>query len=258
MASWHSITAWKCFVGRIQLPPTCTRSTDRAFFPDGLGVGDGASIFLTRRHMTMLCWMHKIKSHGSSRWLQANLKMSGRQVNTNYCGMSMGLERKGTLRYSEFDRIWKEKISALNPLIFFAKEESQNACLRTNISKENRAVLVDYLLGKAEIKTDKNELEMRIATPPPLLYEWVIKNCWPKGWAFGIKSNLGEIGLRLSELWNRGWKNGNMLEGKLISLSCPKVMRNWHRKLRWGRSLTAGRSVIYPPRPKNEKIRAFE
>jgi quinoprotein glucose dehydrogenase len=235
--------------GDTWLPPNAAQPI--VLFPgmDGGGEWGGASFDPTTQTMyvnaNQIPWMIQMTAN-------ANFENVGQAVYTNYCGNCHGLERKGN----------PPAIPSLIGLKAKYSPDSLDLLLRKGrgampafdyVSKENRAVLVDYLLGKAEIKIDKKELESANSQLHPRYYMNGYKKLMTKEGLYGSNPPWG---LLTAIDMKTGMKKWQVTLGEIDSLSAqgfaPTGTENYG-----GPVATAG-GVLFIAATKDEKIRAFD
>lgn len=235
--------------GDTWLPPNAAQPI--VLFPgmDGGGEWGGASFDPTTQTMyvnaNQIPWMIQMTAN-------ANFENVGQAVYTNYCGNCHGLERKGN----------PPAIPSLIGLKAKYSPDSLDLLLRKGrgampafdyVSKENRAVLVDYLLGKAEIKMDKKELESANSQLHPRYYMNGYKKLMTKEGLYGSNPPWG---LLTAIDMKTGMKKWQVTLGEIDSLSAqgfaPTGTENYG-----GPVATAG-GVLFIAATKDEKIRAFD
>jgi quinoprotein glucose dehydrogenase len=235
--------------GDTWLPPNAAQPI--VLFPgmDGGGEWGGASFDPTTQTMyvnaNQIPWMIQMTAN-------ANFENVGQAVYTNYCGNCHGLERKGN----------PPAIPSLIGLKAKYSPDSLDLLLRKGrgampafdyVSKENRAVLVDYLLGKAEIKMEKKELESANSQLHPRYYMNGYKKLMTKEGLYGSNPPWG---LLTAIDMKTGMKKWQVTLGEIDSLSAqgfaPTGTENYG-----GPVATAG-GVLFIAATKDEKIRAFD
>ncbi|GAA0877891.1 hypothetical protein GCM10009119_08590 [Algoriphagus jejuensis] len=175
----------------------------------------------------------------------------GQSVYTNFCGNCHGLERKGNPPSIPSLLALKDKYTpdSLNLLL-----QKGRGAMPTfgHISKEERRILIDYLLGKADTG-DKQELGAENAKLYPQYYMKGYKRLTTKE---GIYGSNPPWGLLTAIDMNTGKKKWQVTLGEIDSLSAqgfaPTGIENYG-----GPVATAG-GVLFIAATKDEKIRAFD
>lgn len=236
-------------MGDTWLPPNADQPI--VLFPgmDGGGEWGGASFDPTTQTMyvnaNQIPWMIQMTAN-------ANFENVGQAVYTNYCGNCHGLELKGNPPAIPSLIGLKEKYSPDSLDLLLRKGRGAMPAF-DYISNENRAVLVDYLLGKAEIKTDKKELETSTSQLHPRYYMNGYKKLLTKDGLYGSNPPWG---LLTAIDMKTGLKKWQVTLGEIDSLTAqgfaPTGTENYG-----GPVVTAG-GVLFIAATKDEKIRAFD
>ncbi|MFT4855145.1 MAG: quinoprotein glucose dehydrogenase [Algoriphagus sp.] len=236
-------------MGETWLPPNADHPI--VLFPgmDGGGEWGGAAFDPTTQTMyvnaNQIPWIIQMTAN-------ANFENVGQAVYTNYCGNCHGLERKGNPPAIPSLIGLKEKYSPDSLDLLLRKGRGAMPAF-DYISKENRAVLVDYLLGKAEIKMDKKELESANSQLDPRYYMNGYKKLVTKEGLYGSNPPWG---LLTAIDMKTGMKKWQIPLGEIDSLSAqgfaPTGTENYG-----GPVATAG-GVLFIAATKDEKIRAFD
>jgi len=236
-------------MGETWLPPNADHPI--VLFPgmDGGGEWGGAAFDPTTQTMyvnaNQIPWIIQMTAN-------ANFENVGQAVYTNYCGNCHGLELKGNPSAIPSLIGLKEKYSPDSLDLLLRKGRGAMPAF-DYISKENRAVLVDYLLGKAEIKMDKKELESANSQLHPRYYMNGYKKLVTKEGLYGSNPPWG---LLTAIDMKTGMKKWQIPLGEIDSLSAqgfaPTGTENYG-----GPVATAG-GVLFIAATKDEKIRAFD
>jgi quinoprotein glucose dehydrogenase len=175
----------------------------------------------------------------------------GQSIYTNYCGNCHGLDRKGNPPSAPSLLGLKEKYTpaALEKLL---KEGRGAMPAFSHISTEERGVLVDFLLGKAE-EGEEKEIKTEDSNLYPRYYMKGYKRLLTKE---GLHGSNPPWGLLTAIDMNTGKKKWQVTLGEIDSLSAqgfaPTGTENYG-----GPVVTAG-GVLFIAATKDEKIRAFE
>ncbi|MDG1275774.1 MAG: PQQ-binding-like beta-propeller repeat protein [Algoriphagus sp.] len=236
-------------MGDTWLPPNADQPI--VLFPgmDGGGEWGGASFDPTTQTLyvnaNQIPWIIEMTAN-------ANFENVGQAVYTNYCGNCHGLELKGNPPAIPSLLGLKEKYSPDSLDLLLRKGRGAMPAF-DYISNENRAVLVDYLLGKAEIQTDKKELESDNSQLYPRYYMNGYKKLVTKGGLYGSNPPWG---LLTAIDMKSGKKKWQVTLGEIDSLSAqgfaPTGTENYG-----GPVATAG-GILFIAATKDEKIRAFD
>jgi len=236
-------------MGETWLPPNADHPI--VLFPgmDGGGEWGGAAFDPTTQTMyinaNQIPWIIQMTAN-------ANFENVGQAVYTNYCGNCHGLELKGNPSAIPSLIGLKERYSPDSLDLLLRKGRGAMPAF-DYISKENRAVLVDYLLGKAEIKMDKKELESANSQLHPRYYMNGYKKLVTKEGLYGSNPPWG---LLTAIDMKTGMKKWQIPLGEIDSLSAqgfaPTGTENYG-----GPVATAG-GVLFIAATKDEKIRAFD
>jgi quinoprotein glucose dehydrogenase len=181
----------------------------------------------------------------------ASFGNAGQSVYTNYCGNCHGLERKGN----------PPAMPSLIGLKSKYTPDSLDRLLRMgrgampafgHISKEERGILIDFLMGKADAG-DKKEMESESAKLYPRYYMNGYQRLTTKEGLYGSNPPWG---LLTAIDMNTGKKKWQVTLGEIDSLSAqgfaPTGTENYG-----GPVATAG-GVLFIAATKDEKIRAFD
>ncbi|AMQ55801.1 PQQ-binding-like beta-propeller repeat protein [Algoriphagus sanaruensis] len=174
----------------------------------------------------------------------------GLSIYSNYCGNCHGLDRKGNPPALPSLLGLKEKYSAdsLNQLL----QKGRGAMPAfSHISAEERGILIDYLLGKADTG-DKKELETESSKLYPRYYMKGYQRLTTKE---GIYGSNPPWGLLTAIDMNTGLKKWQIPLGTIDSLK-SKGFENTGIENYGGPVATAG-GVLFIAATKDEKIRAF-
>jgi quinoprotein glucose dehydrogenase len=236
-------------MGDTWLPPNADQPI--VLFPgmDGGGEWGGASFDPTNQilyvNANQIPWIIEMTAN-------ANFENVGQAVYTNYCGNCHGLELKGNPPAIPSLLGLKKKYSPDSLDLLLRKGRGAMPAF-DHISKENRAVLVDYLLGKAEIQTDKKELESANSQLYPRYYMNGYKKLLTKE---GLYGSTPPWGLLTAIDMKSGKKKWQIPLGEIDSLSAqgfaPTGTENYG-----GPVATAG-GILFIAATKDEKIRAFD
>jgi quinoprotein glucose dehydrogenase len=182
----------------------------------------------------------------------ANFENVGQAVYTNYCGNCHGLELKGNPPAIPSLIGLKEKYSPDSLDLLLRKGRGAMPAF-DYISKENRAVLVDYLLGKIEIKTDKKELEIANSQLDPRYYMNGYKKLVTKEGLYGSNPPWG---LLTAIDMKTGMKKWQIPLGEIDSLSAQGFAQTGTEN--YGGPVATAGGVLFIAATKDEKIRAFD
>jgi quinoprotein glucose dehydrogenase len=235
-------------MGDTWLPPNAENPI--VLFPgmDGGGEWGGASFDPTNQTMyinaNQIPWVIQMTPNASF----GNI---GQSIYTNYCGNCHGLDRKGNPpalpsllglkdRYSpdSLDQLLRKGRGAMPAF--------------SHISSEERGILVDYLLGKANAG-DKKELEAESSKLYPRYYMKGYKRLTTKQ---GIYGSNPPWGLLTAIDMNTGLKKWQIPLGSIDSLK-TMGFENTGIENYGGPVATAG-GVLFIAATKDEKIRAFD
>jgi quinoprotein glucose dehydrogenase len=236
-------------MGDTWLPPNGDHPI--VLFPgmDGGGEWGGASFDPTTQTMyvnaNQIPWIIQMTAN-------ANFENVGQAVYTNYCGNCHGLELKGNPPAIPSLIGLKEKYSPDSLDLLLRKGRGAMPAF-DYISKENRAVLVDYLLGKAEIKTDKKELEIANSQLDPRYYMNGYKKLVTKEGLYGSNPPWG---LLTAIDMKTGMKKWQIPLGEIDSLSAQGFAQTGTEN--YGGPVATAGGVLFIAATKDEKIRAFD
>jgi len=181
----------------------------------------------------------------------ANFGQVGQSIYTNYCGNCHGLDRKGNLPSIPSLLDLKETYST--ELLSQLLQKGRGAMPSfSHISREERGVLVDYLLGKAD-EANKKEMEAEYSKLYPRYYMKGYKRLTTKQ---GIYGSNPPWGLLTAIDMNTGIKKWQIPLGSIDSLKSIG-MENTGIENYGGPVVTAG-GLLFIAATKDEKIRAFD
>lgn len=181
----------------------------------------------------------------------ANFDNAGLSIYTNYCGNCHGLDRIGNPPALPSLLGLKDKYSA-DSLDQLLRRGRGAMPAFSHISKEERGVLIDYLLGKADAG-DKKELEAESAKLYPRYYMKGYQRLTTKE---GIYGSNPPWGLLTAIDMNTGLKKWQIPLGSIDSLK-TMGFENTGIENYGGPVATAG-GVLFIAATKDEKIRAFD
>lgn len=215
---------------------------------DGGGEWGGASFDPTTQTMyinaNQIPWLIEMTPN-------ASFGNVGQSVYTNYCGNCHGLERKGNPPTIPSLIGLKEKYTPDSLDLLLQKGRGAMPAFG-HITTEERGVLIDYLMGKADAG-DKKELESENTKLYPRYYMNGYKRLTTKE---GIYGSNPPWGLLTAIDMNTGKKKWQVTLGEIDSLSAqgfaPTGTENYG-----GPVATAG-GVLFIAATKDEKIRAFD
>lgn len=235
-------------MGDTWLPPSAEYPI--VLFPgmDGGGEWGGAAFDPTNQTMyinaNQIPWVIEMTPN-------ASFGNVGQSIYTNYCGNCHGLERKGNLPAMPSLIGLKEKYTP-DSLDWLLQKGRGAMPAFGHITKEERLILIDYLMGKADA-SDKQELESESSKLYPQYYMNGYKRLVTKEGLYGSNPPWG---LLTAIDMNTGKKKWQVTLGKIDSLSAqgfaPTGTENYG-----GPVATAG-GVIFIAATKDEKIRAFD
>lgn len=175
----------------------------------------------------------------------------GQSIYTSYCGNCHGLDRKGNPPSVPSLLEMKEKYTSAS-LEKLLKEGRGAMPEFSHISTEERGVLIDFLLGKAD-EGEKKEIETQDSKLYPRYYMKGYKRLLTKE---GLHGSNPPWGLLTAIDMNTGKKKWQVTLGEIDSLSregfAPTGTENYG-----GPVATAG-GVLFIAATKDEKIRAFD
>lgn len=175
----------------------------------------------------------------------------GLSIYTNYCGNCHGLDRKGNPPALPSLLGLKEKYTADSLSQLLQKGRGAMPAF-SHISAEERGILIDYLLGKADA-SDKKELEAESAKLYPRYYMKGYQRLTTKE---GIYGSNPPWGLLTAIDMNTGLKKWQIPLGTIDSLK-TMGFENTGIENYGGPVVTAG-GVLFIAATKDEKIRAFD
>ena len=175
----------------------------------------------------------------------------GQSVYTNYCGNCHGLDRKGNPP-SIPSLIGLKESFAADSLERLLKQGRGAMPAFSHISAEERGVLLDFLLGKAE-EGEKKEMESESSKLYPRYYMKGYKRLLTKEGLYGSNPPWG---LLTAIDMNTGLKKWQITLGTIDSLAALGV-ENTGVENYGGPVATAG-GVLFIAATKDEKIRAFD
>ena len=181
----------------------------------------------------------------------ANFDNAGLSIYTNYCGNCHGLDRKGNPPALPSLLGLKDKYSADSLDQLLRKGRGAMPAF-SHISAEERGILIDYLLGKADVG-DKKELEAESAKLYPRYYMKGYQRLTTKE---GIYGSNPPWGLLTAIDMNTGLKKWQIPLGSIDSLK-KMGFENTGIENYGGPVATAG-GVLFIAATKDEKIRAFD
>ena len=235
-------------MGDTWLPPSAENQI--VLFPgmDGGGEWGGAAFDPTNQTMyinaNQIPWMIEMTPN-------ASFGNVGQSIYTNHCGNCHGLERKGNPPAIPGLIGLKEKYTP-DSLDLLLKKGRGAMPAFGHITKEERLILIDYLMGKADT-SDKQELEAESSKLYPQYYMNGYKRLVTKEGLYGSNPPWG---LLTAIDMNTGKKKWQVTLGEIDSLSAqgfePTGTENYG-----GPVATAG-GVIFIAATKDEKIRAFD
>lgn len=236
-------------MGDTWMPPSADHGI--VLFPgmDGGGEWGGASFDPTNQTMyvnaNQIPWVIRMTAN-------ANFENVGQAVYTNYCGTCHGLERQGNPPAIPALLGVKEKYTADSLDVLLQKGRGAMPAFG-HISKEERMVLVDYLMGKAEAPADKKEMEAAKSKLYPRYYMNGYQKLTTNDGLYGSNPPWG---LLTAIDMSTGKKKWQVTLGEIDSLSAqgfaPTGTENYG-----GPVATAG-GVLFIAATKDEKIRAFD
>ncbi|MBN7810255.1 PQQ-binding-like beta-propeller repeat protein [Algoriphagus sp. H41] len=175
----------------------------------------------------------------------------GLSIYTNYCGNCHGMERKGVTG-SVPSLLGLEKKYSADSLAKLLQTGRGAMPAFSHISAEEKGVLIDYLLGKAETG-DKVELEAESAKLYPRYYMKGYKKLLTQD---GIYGSNPPWGLLTALDMNTGRKKWQIPLGSIDSLAA-QGFENTGIENYGGPVATAG-GLLFIAATKDEKIRAFD
>jgi quinoprotein glucose dehydrogenase len=175
----------------------------------------------------------------------------GQSVYTNYCGNCHGIDRKGNPPSIPTLIGLKDKYAA-DSLEKLLKQGRGAMPAFSHISAEERGLLIDFLLGKAE-EGDKKELEAESTKLYPRYYMKGYKRLMTKEGLYGSNPPWG---LLTAIDMNTGLKKWQIPLGTIDSLA-SQGFENTGIENYGGPVVTAG-GVLFIAATKDEKIRAFD
>ena len=181
----------------------------------------------------------------------ANFDNAGLSIYTNYCGNCHGLDRKGNPPALPSLLGLKDKYTTDSLDQLLRKGRGAMPAF-SHISAEERGILIDYLLGKADV-VDKKELEAESAKLYPRYYMKGYQRLTTKE---GIYGSNPPWGLLTAIDMNTGLKKWQIPLGSIDSLK-KMGFENTGIENYGGPVATAG-GVLFIAATKDEKIRAFD
>ena len=181
----------------------------------------------------------------------ANFDNAGLSIYTNYCGNCHGLDRKGNPPALPSLLGLKDKYTTDSLDQLLRKGRGAMPAF-SHISAEERGILIDYLLGKADVG-DKKELEAESAKLYPRYYMKGYQRLTTKE---GIYGSNPPWGLLTAIDMNTGLKKWQIPLGSIDSLK-KMGFENTGIENYGGPVATAG-GVLFIAATKDEKIRAFD
>ncbi len=236
-------------MGDTWLPPNADHPI--VLFPgmDGGGEWGGASFDPTTQTLyvnaNQVPWMISMTAN-------ADFENIGQSVYTNYCGNCHGIERKGNLPTVPSLIGLKDRYTFDSLDVLLRKGRGAMPSF-DHISKEEKAILVDFLLDKAVDKEDKKELQSQSAQLYPRYYMDGYKKLVTEDGLYGSNPPWG---LLTAIDMNSGKKKWQVTLGEIDSLSAqgfaPTGTENY------GGPVTTAGGVLFIAATKDEKIRAFD
>jgi quinoprotein glucose dehydrogenase len=236
-------------MGDTWLPPNADHPI--VLFPgmDGGGEWGGASFDPTTQTMyvnaNQIPWMISMTAN-------ADFENIGQSVYTNYCGNCHGLNRSGNPPSIPSLIGLKERYTYDSLDLLLLKGRGAMPAFG-HISKEEKAILVDFLLDKVVEEGDKKEMETHSSALYPRYYMDGYKKLVTSDGLYGSNPPWG---LLTAIDMNTGLKKWQVTLGEIDSLSAqgfaPTGTENYG-----GPVATAG-GVLFIAATKDEKIRAFD
>lgn len=180
----------------------------------------------------------------------ANFGQVGQSIYTNYCGNCHGIDRKGNPPSMPSLLNLKETYSPESLSLLLQKGRGAMPSF-SHMAAEERGILVDYLLGKAD-DTTKKELEAESSKLYPRYYMKGYKRLTTKE---GIYGSNPPWGLLTAIDMNTGLKKWQIPLGSIDSLKSIGI-KNTGIENYGGPVVTAG-GLLFIAATKDEKIRAF-
>jgi quinoprotein glucose dehydrogenase len=236
-------------MGETWLPPNADHPI--VLFPgmDGGGEWGGASFDPTTQTMyvnaNQIPWMISMTAN-------ADFENVGQSVYTNYCGNCHGLNRSGNPPSIPSLIGLKERYTYDSLDLLLRKGRGAMPAFG-HISKEEKAILVDFLLDKVVEEGDKKEIDTQSSALYPRYYMDGYKKLVTSDGLYGSNPPWG---LLTAIDMNTGLKKWQVTLGEIDSLSAqgfaPTGTENYG-----GPVATAG-GVLFIAATKDEKIRAFD
>jgi quinoprotein glucose dehydrogenase len=236
-------------MGDTWLPPNADHPI--VLFPgmDGGGEWGGASFDPSTQTMyvnaNQIPWMISMTAN-------ADFENIGQSVYTNYCGNCHGLNRSGNPPSIPSLIGLKERYTYDSLDLLLLKGRGAMPAFG-HISKEEKAILVDFLLDKVVEEGDKKEMETHSSALYPRYYMDGYKKLVTSDGLYGSNPPWG---LLTAIDMNTGMKKWQVTLGEIDSLSAqgfaPTGTENYG-----GPVATAG-GVLFIAATKDEKIRAFD
>jgi len=236
-------------MGDTWLPPNADHPI--VLFPgmDGGGEWGGASFDPSTQTMyvnaNQIPWMISMTAN-------ADFENVGQSVYTNYCGNCHGLNRSGNPPSIPSLIGLKERYTYDSLDLLLRKGRGAMPAFG-HISKEEKAILVDFLLDKVVEEGDKKEMETQSSALYPRYYMDGYKKLVTSDGLYGSNPPWG---LLTAIDMNTGMKKWQVTLGEIDSLSAqgfaPTGTENYG-----GPVATAG-GVLFIAATKDEKIRAFD
>lgn len=175
----------------------------------------------------------------------------GQSIYTNYCGNCHGIDRKGNPPSMPSLIDLKKTYSAESLSLLLQKGRGAMPSF-SHISAEERGILVDYLLGKAD-EANKKELEAESSKLYPRYYMKGYKKLTTKE---GIYGSNPPWGLLTAIDMNTGLKKWQIPLGSIDSLKTMGIENSGIENY-GGPVVTAG-GLVFIAATKDAKIRAFD
>ena len=176
----------------------------------------------------------------------------GQSIYTNYCGNCHGLDRKGNPPAIP-SLIGLEEKYTFDSLDYLLQKGRGAMPAFDYISKEERLVLMDFLLGNPPIESDKKELESEKSALYPRYYMDGYKKLTTKDGLYGSNPPWG---LLTAIDMSTGLKKWQIPLGEIDSLSAMGFEATGTENY-GGPVVTAG-GLVFIAATKDEKIRAFD
>lgn len=176
----------------------------------------------------------------------------GQSIYTNYCGNCHGLDRKGNPPAIP-SLIGLEEKYTFDSLDYLLQKGRGAMPAFDYISKEERLVLMDFLLGNPPVESDKKELKSEKSALYPRYYMDGYKKLTTKDGLYGSNPPWG---LLTAIDMNTGLKKWQIPLGEIDSLSAMGFEVTGTENY-GGPVVTAG-GLVFIAATKDEKIRAFD